>query len=341
MTEWPRKSPDVGELALTLLKGGILYHEHYGWERGGGQEAVCRVDYDPVLIAQSAAEAGMRAVVLRNLYFNSTGDAHLVQRMVPEIEVYGGIFLNSDIGGINPTAVDTAMTYAEGARFVCGATDNAAHGARQAGVSEDEIYADPVRYVTPFQRNGEIKPGMLEILDTIATYDVIYETGSLSPEEILVMVKAAREAGVNKILVTHPTPWFCGMTMDQMKEAIDMGALIEFTWMFYTHSMSYMARRYGWGRPGHLVPNEPVGDAYDQIKELGAENCVMSTDFGTLELPLGVEGLREFIFCMLDLGMEADEIRLMIRDNLETLMGLDPWEPPAEEQELESESTSV
>ena len=62
--------------------------------------------------------------------FNSAGDAYLLERMVPGIEVYGGIFLNSDIGGINPTAVDTAMTYATGARFVCMATDNSAHGAR-------------------------------------------------------------------------------------------------------------------------------------------------------------------------------------------------------------------
>lgn len=337
MTTWPRDKTDVSSLAPELLRGAILYHEHYGWERGGGASAICQVDYDPVLIAQSAADAGMRAVVLRNLYFNSTGDAHLVQRMVPEIEVYGGIFLNSDVGGINPAAVDTAMTYAEGARFVCGATDNAASGARQAGVSEDEIYADPVRYVTPFNRDGSIKTEMREILDIIAKYDVIYETGSLSPENILTMVAAARDAGVKKILVTHPTPWFCGMTVAQMQEAIAMGAFIEFTWMFYTHSMSYMARRYGWGRPGHLVPNEPVGAAFDQIRALGAEHCVLSTDFGTLELPIGDEGLREFIYCMLDLGMTADEIRVMVRDNLETLLGLDPWQEPTPECENQPE----
>ena len=53
MTTWPRKNPDVGELAIDLLQGAVLYHEHYGWERGGGAEPVCRVDYDPVLIAQS------------------------------------------------------------------------------------------------------------------------------------------------------------------------------------------------------------------------------------------------------------------------------------------------
>jgi hypothetical protein len=172
---------------------------------------------------------------------------------------------------------------------------------------------------------------MLEILDIIAKYDVIYETGSLSPEEILRMVKAARQAGVKKILVTHPQPWFCNMSIDQMAQAIDMGAIIEFTWMFYTHSMSFLARRYGWERPGHEVPNEPVGKAYDQIKALGPEYCILSTDFGTLELPLGVEGLREFVYCMLDLGIDQDQVRLMVKDNIEKLLGLDPIPPQGAE----------
>ena len=142
----------------------VSYHDHYGWEKGGGQGAVCRQTYDPVLIATSARDAGMRAVVLRNLYFSSAGDAHLVGRMVPGIDVFGGIFLSSEIGGVNPTAIETMMTYGDGTRFVCMATDSSAHGARRSGVSEDEIFADPVKYVSPFDRNGAVKPETTEIL---------------------------------------------------------------------------------------------------------------------------------------------------------------------------------
>ncbi len=121
----------------------------------------------------------MRAVCLRNLYFNSAGDAFLVKKLVPGIEVIGGIFLNSDIGGINPIAVDTSMTYGTGAKFVCMATDSAARNYRLDGVDEDTIYSDPVRYVTPFGRNGKLKDDTKRILDTIAQYDVLLETGSL------------------------------------------------------------------------------------------------------------------------------------------------------------------
>lgn len=312
--------PDL--LARKLLHGAVSYHDHYGWERGGGASPTCRKTYDPVLIAQSAADAGMKAVCLRNLYFNSAGDAYLVKKLVPNIEVVGGIFLNSDIGGINPTAVDTAMTYGTGAKFVCMATDNSARGARQAGIDENTIYGDPVRYVTPFNRDGTFKSGMRKILDTIAQYNVLLETGSLGPEENLQIVQAAREAGVKKIVVTHPTPWFCGMSIPLMQQAIELGACIEFTWIFYTHSITYMARRYGWERLDEPPPIERVGSAFDQIRALGAQNCLLSTDFGTLELPLPVEGLREFVFCLLDLGMTEDEIKVMIQDNPSKLLGL-------------------
>jgi hypothetical protein len=312
-------------LARELLRGAVSFHDHYGWEHGSGggtQEPTVRRMYDPVAIARSAADAGLRAVLLRNLYFTSCGDAELVQRAVPEIEVYGGIFIAAEIGGINPIAIDTAMSYGGGAKFVCMATESSAHEARLVGVSEDEIHSDPIRFITPFDRAGNIKPEMSEVLAIIASHDVIFETGSLAPAEILTMVQAAKEAGITRIVVTHPTPYFCRMSVPDMQKAISMGALIEFTWMFYTHSMSYWAKRYFTGRPGELPVVEPVGAAFDQIRELGAGNCILDTTFGSLDLPLSVEGLREFVFCMLDLGMAADEITAMIRDNPTRLLGL-------------------
>jgi hypothetical protein len=308
------------QAATQLLRGAVSYHDHYGWEKGGGQGSRCRKTYDPVLIAQSALDAGMRAIVLRNLYFSSAGDAHLVERLVPGISVLGGLFLSSEIGGVNPTAVETMMTYGGGLKFVCLATDSSAHEARNAGVSEDEIFADPVAYVHPFNRDGSVKPEMISILRMIADNDILLETGSLSPTEILTMVETARSEGVKRILVTHPTPWFCGMSIPDMKRAIELGALIEFTFMFYTHAISYFSRRYG----GDRVQPESIGDAFDQIRAIGADNCVLSTDLGTIESALPVEGLRQFIFCLLDLGMTPEEISPMVRSNPAWLVGLEP-----------------
>ncbi|MDE0137791.1 MAG: hypothetical protein OXM57_01750 [bacterium] len=50
----------------------------------------------------------------------------------------------------------------------------------------------------------------------------------------------------------------------------------------------------------------------------------MRSNFGGYTLPAPVEGPREFIACLLDLGLAAEEIRKMVRANPEKLLGLEP-----------------
>jgi predicted metal-dependent TIM-barrel fold hydrolase len=60
-----------------------------------------------------------------------------------------------------------------------------------------------------------------------------------------------------------------------------------------------------------------------QIRELGAEHFILASDFGVYTLPTPVEGLREFIACMLDLGISPDEIELLVKRNPAKLLGMD------------------
>ena len=63
--------------------------------------------------------------------------------------------------------------------------------------------------------------------------------------------------------------------------------------------------------------------AAEQIQALGSEHCIIGTDFGVYTLPEPVEGLREFVACLLDLGLPTDDIRMLIKTNPERLLGLD------------------
>ena len=47
----------------------------------------------------------MKAVVLKNHFGSTAARAVLVNKIVPQIEVFGGIVLNHSVGGINPQAV--------------------------------------------------------------------------------------------------------------------------------------------------------------------------------------------------------------------------------------------
>jgi hypothetical protein len=57
-----------------------------------------------------------------------------------------------------------------------------------------------------------------------------------------------------------------------------------------------------------------------QMKEIDPEHCIMGTDFGRYGLSTPVEGLRQFIACMLDLGVTTSEIRQMVKTNPEMLL---------------------
>ena len=139
----------------------------------------------------------MRAVVFKNHFFPTTGIAFLVHRVVPGIEVFGGIALNRQVGGINPAAVEQ-MVQLPGrfGRIVWMPTMDAEAGARQS--------ATPRPFV-PIARNGELLPETKQVLAIIAREDIALATGHIAPEESLLLIREARRMGVNRIIVTHPT----------------------------------------------------------------------------------------------------------------------------------------
>ena len=85
------------------------------------------------------------------------------------------------------------------------------------------------------------------------------------------------------------------------------------------------------------TPGSGIREVAEQIQELGADHCIMSTDFGRYALSTPVEGLRQFITCMLDLGIPPEDIRTMVKTNPEWLLGLEPLEElPSEPADIES-----
>src|SRR5436305_4298249 len=61
---------------------------------------------DDIDVAQLAKARGMRGIVLKNHISETASRAALVMKVVPGIEVFGGIVLNNAVGGINPSAVE-------------------------------------------------------------------------------------------------------------------------------------------------------------------------------------------------------------------------------------------
>ena len=95
----PGQSQTVSwEEASVALNGAIDVHVHASPDSGPRS-------VDAFEIARIARRHGMRALLFKNHNTQTASLAYLVSEAVPGIEAYGGIALNSAVGGINPIAV--------------------------------------------------------------------------------------------------------------------------------------------------------------------------------------------------------------------------------------------
>lgn len=141
------------------------------------------------------------------------------------------------------------------------------------------------------------------------------------------LVDLAAKYGIKKVLIASSVTKIA--TMDQLKWMASKGAFIEYTLAAYTHTTPipkthyYVEREYASIDEG--MSEEDMGGVRtvaEQIAALGADHCIVATDFGVYTLPEPVEGLREFIACLLDLGTPEADIRKLTKSNPERLLGL-------------------
>src|SRR5439155_24588289 len=92
------------------LSGAADLHCHFG------PVAHRERSVDAFEAAREAAAAGHRAVVLKSHDFPTASLAWSVGQVVPEIDVFGGVCCDREVGGVNPAAVEVALRL--GARIV-------------------------------------------------------------------------------------------------------------------------------------------------------------------------------------------------------------------------------
>jgi hypothetical protein len=282
----------------------------------------------------------MQALVFMDVFEMTNGTAWLVNRVVPDFMTFGGLIMNTIYGGMNPRAVKTALEYGDGAKFVdFGAHSTYYQAAREGRVVDGKFV--PLSELYPKFKTEELDRAIRipvdepvgselgEVLQLISSYPQVYlGTGHVSVEEAIRVVDLAGQYGIEKVLVSSSVTKIAGL--EQLRYMVDRGAFLEYTLAAYTHTTPipkthyYVEREYSSMDEG--MAEEPAGGVRlvsEQIQELGAEHCIIATDFGVYTLPPPVEGLREFIACMLDLGVAVEDIRKLVKTNPERLLGLD------------------
>lgn len=324
------------ELSFELLKGAIDIHVHPGPHLFSSPRRV-----DPFQAASEARDAGMRALVMLDVFEMSNGTAWLVNRAVPDFKVYGGLILNTVYGGMNPRAVKTALYYGDGAKYInFGAHSTYYQAAREGRMIDGQF--TPLSQLYPKFKTQELDrciripldedpgPELDEILTMIADHPHVYlDSGHVSVEEAMRLIDLKEKYGYQKIVVSSSVTKIA--SLDQLKAMAQQGAFIEFTFAAYTAAALvplthyYVEKEYISIDEGMQTAEQGgLPEVARQIRALGPQHCIIATDFGRYGLATPVEGLRQFIACLLDLGITPADIRTMVKTNPEKLLGLEP-----------------
>jgi hypothetical protein len=293
-----------GQAPVTLsdnpLRGVIDFHVH------SGPDSFTRSVTD-VEIARIAKSNEMGALVFKN-HFTMTADRAWLAERLTGMRCYGGIVLNRSVGGLNIAAVERMQSVTGGrGKVVWLPTFDAENHVQR--FDEDRPFVSVVR-------DGQPVPELKPILKLIAKMDIVLQTGHSSAEECLVLIRAARDAGVKKILVTHAMADPIAMTVNQMKEAARLGAKLECVWLSNLQGPhSHLKSMQHWKH----VSTEDYAKA---ILQVGPQHIVLSSDLGQYLNPIHTDGMKAFILGLREAGFSDQEIDLMSRKNAADLLGL-------------------
>jgi len=272
------------------LTGAIDMHAH------ADPDGVAR-KLDAIDLVRLAKERGMRALVIKNHYEPTQSQAFLLRKIVPGIEVFGGISLDLTVGGVNPAAVEW-MTKVKGGygKVVWLPTFD----------SEAQVkLTKQNRPFAPVVKDGKVLPAVAQVIAIAARNNLVLETGHSSGPEDLVIIAEAKRQGVQNVMVTHALTNPGGpLTLAEIQQAAKLGAYIELVY-------------------GGLTPDIVRKDV-EVIRAVGPSSVVLSTDLGQPDNPLHPDGLLAMYRALMAQGISAADIVQMSQTNPAKLLGVKP-----------------
>jgi hypothetical protein len=171
-------------------------------------------------------------------------------------------------------------------------------GALQRDLRAHGIVPDVVEVV---DSDHTVLAPVRQVLQVLARHDMVLATGHLSGPEILAVVRAAREEGVRRVVVTHPEFTSQRLSVPVQRELASQGALLErcFTTP-HTGKVSW-------------------SDLFDNIRQVGPQHSVLSSDLGQPFNPPVEDGLALFADRLLQAGFTEAEVHTMAVTNSRAL----------------------
>lgn len=286
-----------------LLEGAIELHCH------SFPSIFPRKQTDWELI-EDVKKAKMAGVILKAHEASTVDRATLIRLKEPSLHVYGGLVLNEFTGGLSPKAVDAAIR--QGAKIIWMPTISANQHCCHFGKKKTRFFNSerPLQNeeegLTILDENKKIKLNVHEILALIGEANITLATGHLSVEEVAVLIDAAKEHHIEKILIQHADLGIAPVPIGLQKEFARKGAIIEKCYLACSEDFKDLSST----------------QMAETIREIGAESCVLVTDYGQEHNIPPVEALSQFVNDMLEARITNQEVQTMIVHNPKKLLGI-------------------
>jgi hypothetical protein len=291
----------------TLLEGAVDLHVHPAPSpmprRMDGAEA-----------ARLAGEAGFDAIVVKSHHHSTVMDVLALEQAGVEhgsAKLFGGIALNGPVGGLNPHAVDLALKM--GGRIVwfptIGSGQHIRHHAEHPNLKfpKLKIRLEPEEPIAVLNGNGGVRDEVYTILEQIKAHDAILASGHMAPREITAVLEAAREVGVQRMLVNHPN-FVIEASYEDARRWVELGAYIEHSLCMYDEESSFH--------------NWDVDTLVQWIEAVGPERSTLGSDLGQMDNPLPTDSFRKIVGRLLERGTSDDTVRTLVARNPRELLGV-------------------
>jgi hypothetical protein len=295
-----------------------------------GPELITR-RYSPDSLAAEAVKSNF-GFAAKNHFRPTTADAARLSGRGAVI--VGSVVMNLPCGGISVEAVRAGLSGCkvnvenaglDPVRFIVWMpTIHAeAHLACSGHVDILEEWGGVRRYQTRFPEGGglsvfeggldagnaapRLRRAVLEVLDLLASADLILATGHLSAPEVEALVPEAVKRGVKRIILTHPLYQATRLSAAAQKDLCAFPGV--YTELAYVNLAI-----------DHLSPEQYA----DVIRAAGPEKVILSSDLGQVNRPAVTEGWKDYYSILKARGISPAEFETMSSVNPRALVFGDP-----------------
>lgn len=266
--------------------------------------------FDHVQAAEDGARIGLRAMVAKSHHHNTQMDILAMKDRLADVkaQVFGGIALNSTVGGLNVHAVRMCLrmggkvvwfpTISSGRHIECHPED---------GAFPTTTVPLTLERIDILDSSGVLKPEAHAVLDEIKEQQAVANAGHMYPEYIRALFQAGKEKGMKRMVVSHPD-FVIGAEPELCREFTELGAFIEHEVGMYDPEGTQK-----WD-PKQLLT---------WIETIGPEHTVLASDFGQKANPKPVDAWIRVSEALLDLGLPEKDLQRIVRDNPAFLLNLD------------------